>query len=292
MRACEEYVTLMMLSMDGEASQEELNALHDHLEKCDACRALYEQYLEIDAAMNESEVESPEQLHAAIMNSIRREQARNQPGQWLKRYRFTAVAAVLALVVLVGAKVTMNAPKGDSGAAAAEDMAAAEEALEPQEAPMMAALQEAPAAPAEGGEAEAAAAEPIEETAAAPEAEEPIGVQSTAREDTAQVADTVAGKAARETDFGSGEDDTSFLACTEAVRRAGYSGRVLYIKNASREELERAFPDMTEIDLEDGIVIFEIKESELETAETQFDVASDYSSESDEYGRYFIYLEK
>ena len=288
MKACEEYVALMMLSMDGEVSQEELNALHDHLEKCGACRALYERYLEIDAAISKTEVEPPDQLHAAIMNSIHRERARNQPAQWLKRYRFTAVAAVLALVVLVGAKVTMNVSQGDSGAAVAEDMIAAEEKLEPQEAPMMAALQEAPAAPAEGGEAEATAAETIEETAEAPEAEEPIGVQSNAKAEAAQVA----GKTVGETDSGGSEDGASFLTCTEAVRKAGYSGRVLYIKNASREDLERAFPDMTEIVLEDGIVIYEIKESELETAETQFDVASDYSSESDADGRYFIYLAK
>ena len=291
MKACEEYVALMMLSMDGEASQEELNALHDHLEKCDACRALYERYLEIDAAISETEVEPPDQLHAAIMNSIHRERARNQSAQWLKRYRFTAVAAVLALVVLVGAKVTMNVSQEDSGAAVAEDMIAAEEELEPQEAPMMAALQEAPAAPAEDGVAEAAA-EAVEAPAQTPGPVESPETQTTAKASAEQMADAASGITAGETELGSGGDGTSFLTCTEAVRKAGYSGRVLYIKNASREDLERAFPDMTEIVLEDGIVIYEIKESELETAETQFDVASDYSSESDADGRYFIYLAK
>lgn len=47
---------------------------------------------------------------------------------------------------------------------------------------------------------------------------------------------------------------------------------------------------MTEIILENGIVIYEIKETDVETAETQFDVAADFSSESEADGRYFIYL--
>lgn len=242
MKACEEYAVLMMLSMDGEASQEELEALHAHLEECDACHALYERYLEIDTAIKEAEVEPPEQLHTAIMNHIQREKTQNQPLRWLKRYRFTAVAAVLALVVLVGAKVTTNVPKGESGAAeaVAEDMAAAEEALEPQEAPMMAALQEAPAAPAKEGQADAAAA--AEEPAAAPEAAESLETQTTEQAEAAQVAGAAAGNAAGETDFGNSEDGASFLECTDAMQRAGYSGRIMCIRDASREKLEQMFP--------------------------------------------------
>ena len=276
MNQCESYLTLMMQVLDGEASQEEIQALHAHLSECEACRSRYESYLAVDAAVKSTEEEPPEQLTAAIMNSIRREKP--QPGHWLRRYRFTAIAAVLALVVLVGAKVTRSVPSDASGAAAdhmenavTEDMVAAEEELEPQEAPMMAALQEAPAEAAP----ETAAEAPVPELAEKLEDGQNFGAAGSLEEKAA---------------YGSEEGDASFWACTEAVRKAGYSGRVLYVKDASREDLERLFPDMTEIVLEGGFVVYEIQESDVETVQAQFSVPADYVSESDSEEHFFIYL--
>lgn len=210
------------------------------------------------------------------MNGICQEKPR--VGHWLHRYRFTAIAAVAALVVLVGARVTWNTPSGKSGAAAdhmenaaAAEMEVAEDALEPQEAPQMAAFQEAPAEPA----AEVAAEEPALQPAENPDGGQNFGADASLKEETV---------------YSSEENAPSFPECIKALQEAGYSGHVMYLTDVSREKLEQVVPDMREIALEDGLVAYEIGESDAAVVQTRFPVSEDRVSGTDSEEHYFIFL--
>lgn len=277
MRACEEYIDLMMQDIDGEISQQDQAALYAHLQQCEACKAIYQAYRDIDRGIRETGEEPPEQLTAAIMNSIHREKP--QPKQWFRRYRFTAIAAAAAVVVLISAKIGGNYASRSDDITRNSDVVAG------------AAVMPEVAAEFHEGAGETAYSAAVK--AAAEEAEgaveDPAGQEETGADDAMEKSEPQIVAEAEEVE--EPEEDRSFLACVEALRNAGYAGAsVLCVTDASREELEQAIPDMTELTLEDGFVLYEIKESDVETVLTQFRVPSDYTSDSDGQGRYFIYL--
>lgn len=286
MKACEEYVTLMMLSIDGEASREEADSLHAHLEECTACRALYAQYMSIDEALKGAAEEPPEQLHTAIMNSIQEEKTQNQPRGWLKRYRFTALAAVAALVILAAAKFggVSLFRDGASGAVKNQTMMDTGAALT-EAAPEMAAEFHADGEfTGEAVENTEAAATAEQKTAPVPEPAPAAAVPEEACEAPEEIV-SAEGKVNAESGAGVG-----FAECTEAIRNAGYSGTVLGVQNAGPDELKQAFPDMKELTLENGLIIYEIQQEDLQTVLIQFQVPVEYALESDAESRYFIYL--
>ncbi len=104
MKACEAYIDPMMRSVDGEMTAREEAALHRHLEDCPGCRAFYRDCLLLQQGLAGTEEEPPETLAPAIMRSIRREQRRYSPGAWLRRGRFTLLAAAAAVVLLIFAR--------------------------------------------------------------------------------------------------------------------------------------------------------------------------------------------
>ncbi len=136
MKPCEAFLDDIFLSLDGQLSDEEEAALQVHLAACPSCRQLYDTYRNIDAAVMEMAEEPPEGLHQAVMNSIRHEKERNKPFAFLKRGKFTLIAAVAAVVLLlVGRNVDLSFSgenSSDAGSAAAEAAAEApvEEAAE------------------------------------------------------------------------------------------------------------------------------------------------------------------
>lgn len=62
MKACEEYIEKIVLSLDGELSEQEEKALEAHLAVCEGCRCLYRTYRNLDAGIQAMELEPPEGL--------------------------------------------------------------------------------------------------------------------------------------------------------------------------------------------------------------------------------------
>lgn len=286
MKACEEYLISMMQVLDGEASPEEETALHAHLAECTACRALYESYRAIDIGIKTTEEEPPEQLTAAVMNCIRRERTQNHPKTLLKRFRFTAIAAAAAVIVLVAAKIgDRNSMKfsGIQSFGTTAGTEAADAAAAPAEAPEMAAEFH------EGGGLYDESFEKIETDTAAPQKAAPVPAPA-AEAEPAIMAEVEEPEAAEENAMPTDDGDTEFSECIEQLQNTGYSGTVLYMKDVSSEELAQTFPNMTTLTLDGGFVLYEIQETDLETALTQFSVVDDYSLGTDVPLRYFIYL--
>ena len=100
MKTCEDYIADMNLSIDGLLTPEEEQALQAHLAVCPKCRSLYQSYRDIQAAIDEAEVEPPKGLAHSVMTQIHQEKVRHSPKATLKRMRFTLVAAVLALSLI------------------------------------------------------------------------------------------------------------------------------------------------------------------------------------------------
>lgn len=295
MKACEEYLISMLRDLDGEATSEEAKALHAHLAECTACRELYESYLAIDSGIKATEEEPPEQLTAAIMNCIRREKTQNKPKALLKRFRFTAIAAAAAVIVLVAAKMgSGNSFKSSTiqsfGTAAdteAADMAA------PAAAPEVAAEFQ------ENGVAAEEFSEKIEAAVVAPQKETPGPVPNpaaeteeapaAAAEEDAPMDESEEAAEVPETDY---VQDEALKECMNALREAGYSGTVFYVGGAVPDAVKQAFPDALEICLPNSMIVYEIQEADTETVWEQFRViSSDTLNAENQELRYFIYLQ-
>jgi len=93
---CSEYLELISRSVDGDLSAEEAEMLYEHLAHCPSCSATLSSFEELSMMTADSLKQPPAQLHEGVMASI--EAAKKRP--WYTRYRFTAVAACFALVVL------------------------------------------------------------------------------------------------------------------------------------------------------------------------------------------------
>ena len=60
---CEKALELISAELDGELTQQERAELQAHLDACPDCRETYAQLHELDAALQESELEPPTALH-------------------------------------------------------------------------------------------------------------------------------------------------------------------------------------------------------------------------------------
>ena len=109
MESCEKFELLMSRALDGAADEEELRALHAHLEQCPACRRVWEELALLGDAL--APPAPPEGLEEKIMASVRREAAvRNRPKK-LRRWSWgLCAAACLAVAVLAWPRV-MSAPR-------------------------------------------------------------------------------------------------------------------------------------------------------------------------------------
>ena len=240
---CEAYIDLMMKSIDGEASEEETAALHAHLAECEVCRGLYESYLAVDNAVNSTEEELPEQLTYAIMNSIRREQAQNRPKAWLRRYRFTAIAAVAAVVILAAAKLGENVSvKSDLTDTGADMVAAAQAETVAEEA-------------AEFRSGDAAPAEAMEEAIEMPADAEGIAAEK-----------AMPSKAQAEDQYTQSGSEFFSEARIEAMEEAGFYGAAIRISNMSSWQLKELMPDILEIELSTGDTAYQAESDAVDAA--------------------------
>mgnify|MGYP002614805481 CR=1 FL=1 len=95
---CENALEFMNRELDEALTAEESAALQAHLDACPDCRETWRQLHELDALLQESELEPPAALHDGVMRAIRQEQ-RKPRRAWLPA---AAIAAAAALVLLAG----------------------------------------------------------------------------------------------------------------------------------------------------------------------------------------------
>lgn len=96
---CENALELMNRELDEALTAEESAALQAHLDACPDCRETWRQLHELDALLQESELEPPAALHDGVMRAIRQGQKRKPRRAWLPA---AAIAAAAALVLLAG----------------------------------------------------------------------------------------------------------------------------------------------------------------------------------------------
>lgn len=286
MKACEEYLSSMLRELDGESTLEEAKTLHTHLAECTACRGLYQSYLAIDNGVKAIEEEPPEQLTSAIMNSIRREKTENKPKALLKRFRFTAIAAVAAVIILVATKIGgENSFKSSTiqSLGTTADTAAAEAAA-PAAAPEIAAEFQ------ENGAAAEQFSEKMEAEMAAPQKETPSPVPEAAAEEEAPAEEPI--EAPEDAGEGADVPDEALSACVDAMQNAGYFGTVFYVGGTVPDAVKEAFPTASEINLGGGMTVYEIQGADTGAVWEQFQVISTDTTDGDNQElRYFIYLQ-
>ena len=80
---CENALELMNRELDEALTAEESAALQAHLYACPDCRETWRQLHELDALLQEGELEPPAALHEGVMREIRQEQKRKPRRAWL-----------------------------------------------------------------------------------------------------------------------------------------------------------------------------------------------------------------
>ena len=96
---CENALELMNRELDEALTPEESAALQAHLDSCPDCRETRRQLHELDALLQESELEPPAALHDGVMQAIRQEKKQRSRRAWVPA---AAIAAAAALVLLAG----------------------------------------------------------------------------------------------------------------------------------------------------------------------------------------------
>jgi len=96
MIACDEYMEKISRWLDADLTPDEQEELFEHLAHCPKCASALSEFEELRIMASENLPKPPRVLHDGVMNTVRAEKKR----PWFARYRFTAVAAVFALVIL------------------------------------------------------------------------------------------------------------------------------------------------------------------------------------------------
>lgn len=96
MAACEEYLELISRYVDNDLSGDESEQLFEHLAHCAGCSDALSSFEELRIMAKENLKSPPSELRSGVMESIKA--TKNRP--WYVRWRFTAVAAIFALVIL------------------------------------------------------------------------------------------------------------------------------------------------------------------------------------------------
>ena len=134
---CDEYIVLMNMLIDGEASPEERQRLSEHLSVCESCRAEYARLKYMADVMNDIQQDAPENLHSSIMSKIPTTKQVKIPF-----YRSKSFGLVAAACLMIAAAGAFMPAIGGFGAAKKSDNHAVSEAD--------AAMPSAPTAPAPG----------------------------------------------------------------------------------------------------------------------------------------------
>ncbi len=111
---CNEYQELISRMLDEDLSSAEQAALHEHLAVCPECRALYESFQALSAAVGGELEDPPARLHANIMAEIRRAEIRKKNRISRPVKVLLTTAACLAVIVGLSLSRGLLQPKGSS----------------------------------------------------------------------------------------------------------------------------------------------------------------------------------
>lgn len=105
MVSCDEALELISAGVDGELTAEETRILEEHLDHCQACRALLEELRPIHEEMSGLNVPAPAGLAEGVMERVRAEKVvpMKPVRSARKRWRTWAASAAVFAVVLLGA---------------------------------------------------------------------------------------------------------------------------------------------------------------------------------------------
>ena len=148
---CENALELMNRELDEALTAEESAALRAHLDACPDCRETWRQLHELDALLQESELEPPAALHDGVMQAIRQEKKQRSRRAWVPA---AAIAAAAALVLLAGRAGLIALPGFEKDSTVTVNVGSAVEQIFTQtgaEAPDEAAAQQAAELSAETG---------------------------------------------------------------------------------------------------------------------------------------------
>ena len=148
---CENALELMNRELDEALTAEESAALRAHLDACPDCRETRRQLHELDALLQESELEPPAALHDGVMQAIRQEKKQRSRRAWVPA---AAIAAAAALVLLAGRAGLIALPGFEKDSIVTVNVGSAVEQIFTQtgaEAPDEAAAQQAAELSAETG---------------------------------------------------------------------------------------------------------------------------------------------
>ncbi len=236
MQACEEYIDLIMRSIDGETTGQEETSLQMHLMSCPGCNALYDSYRMIDDGIYAAQEEPPAALTDAVMNSIHREATQFCPKSRFRQGRFTLIAAAAAVLLLVfsrlGGSFAPPAVTGSSQVSAEPQSMVSAEFRQAAEDPEPAETLEAP--------------EPEPEMATVWDTEEPDDQPDTAPTEGA-------------TDMGEIHANVHMAQANtlrEQLEEAGCYGTVYVLSGICLDELEALLPDFEIQTLSDGRTVY------------------------------------
>ncbi len=134
MAECREWMEQISASLDGELSPEEGQALEEHLAGCEDCRAAAALLRSMVKVMREDTVSPPEKLAEGTRYLF--EQEKKNRGFSMKRWRFTAIAAVICLALFGVVKLApWNAGSGSAAPMAAGVRAESDVKVSALEAP-------------------------------------------------------------------------------------------------------------------------------------------------------------
>lgn len=95
---CEHYEELLSAALDGELSAEEQRELDEHLARCPACAALFDELSAQCAALRELDCQFPDGLHERILDRLPPQQEKTPNKKLIPWRRWGALAACLVLV--------------------------------------------------------------------------------------------------------------------------------------------------------------------------------------------------
>lgn len=148
---CENALELMNRELNEALTPVESAALQAHLDACPDCRETRRQLHELDALLQESELEPPAALHDGVMQAIRQEKKQRSRRAWVPA---AAIAAAAALVLLAGWAGLIALPGFEKDSTVTVNVGSAVEQIFTQtgaEAPDEAAAQQAAELSAETG---------------------------------------------------------------------------------------------------------------------------------------------
>ena len=123
MVSCDEALELISAGVDGELTAEETGILEEHLDHCQACRALLEELRSIHEEMPGLNVPAPAGLAQGVMERVRAEKVVTMKPVRPARSRWrtwAASAAVFAVVLLGAGTLRHEAAPAANGAPAAQ----------------------------------------------------------------------------------------------------------------------------------------------------------------------------